>query len=717
VTTIKSDDQSTRAPIDHGAPWDGATLDAWRSIVEKDLKGAPFEKKLVAHTLEGLDIQPLYCADDIDASVDPSGFPGLPPFARAPTVLGLSAQGADLREERAEPEPGALNRVILEDLERGATSVELRLNDALGRVARGEPGAVLDPHGVVLCSVDDLDRSLGGVHLEMITLSLAPGALFVEAAALVHALYSKRRVPIREASFAINADPLAERARTGTAGVPVKTAIERAARTAAWLADAWPGATAWRVNTVPYHDAGATAAQDLACSMATALEYLRGAERIGVSPIDTARSMVFQYSVSCNQFLAIAKLRAARRLWWRVLESCGVDAPERGMRLQTRTARRSLTRRDPWVNLLRNTVGNLIGSLGGAETIISVPFDAPVGGAPSALGRRLARNTHTILAEESHLESVIDPAGGSWYIERLTEDLAHAAWAVLQDIEREGGMADALSGGWIAGRIEHARESRRRNIATRRFAITGVSEFALLDGETEGVPTHETPDPAALTDAARARLSIRSPKDAREHIERLAAMARDPEASIARAAAEAAENGANLADLTRALDTGRDDPIAPIAPHSYAQEFEALRDASDAYEAQTGARPSVFLANLGPVAVHTARARYAEGFFHAGGFAVISNDGFEATEDVARAFEESGAGIAVICSSDERYAEQAAPVARALHRAGARVVVLAGRPGAHEAAYRESGVDRFIFIGCDVHATLSEMLGSEGVRV
>jgi methylmalonyl-CoA mutase len=685
--------------------------DEWRALAEADLQGASFEQKLVTHTYEGIDIQPVYTRRDRPEGGDPNGLPGLPPFVRGARPLGAVRTGWDLRQEHAHPDLEVANQAILDDLRGGVTSLLLRLDAAArGGLDPDDPAAaeLAGRDGLMVYHVDDLDMALRGVHLHMVGLTLEAGAAFLPAVALLAALWQRRGVPAEEARGAFNADPLAVLARDGQLPVPPETSLAQMAELAAWTAGTYRHVTAVRVGTAPYHHAGATAAQDIAFGMATAVEYLRAMTRAGLDVDTAARQILFSISVGTHHFLAIAKLRAARRLWARVVEASGGSPAAGAMRIHSRVSKRVLTLRDPYVNLLRNTVACFAAGIGGAEAITSVPFDS-VAGLPDALSRRIARNTVLVLEEEAHLHRVIDPPGGSWYLDWLTDQVAEKAWAIFQEIERGGGMLAALQSGGVAGRIDSAFAPRAKNLARRKEGITGVSEFPNVG---EAAVVRPAPDRKALRAAAIRRWAGRPVMQNAEC--RMQNEKPDSASGLLRSALA----GASVGEMARAMGFfARPTAIPPLTPHVFAQPFEELRDASDAWKAIHGKRPRVFLANLGPVAHHTARATYAKNFFEAGGFEVIGNDGFRDPDAAAQAFAASGAAVAVICSSDKLYPEVVPQVAPRLKAAGARSVVLAGNPGASEAAWRGAGVDRFIFIKCDVLATLREMLREEGVLV
>lgn len=692
------------------------TADQWRAVVEADLKGAPFEKKLITHTYEGIDVKPLYSMADWPGQSDPSGFAGLFPRTRGGLPLGTLTCGWDIRQERAEPDPASLNERLLDDLAHGVTSVLLRL-DVAGR--RGldpdtpEAGALSATDGAMLATLDDFERVFNGVHVEMIGIALEAGASALAAGAMIAALFQHRGLTLQKAWFAFNADPLAVLARDGVLPGSLDDFYTDLADLARWSRASCPRATTVRVGTAPYHHAGATAAQDLAFSMATGVEYLRELTARGLSLEDACSQLLFSYAVGCNFFLAASKLRAARRLWSRVVEASGGTDEAQRMRLHVRTSKRVLTTRDPWVNMLRNTSCCFAAGLAHADSVTTPPHDAALGH-PSPLAARIARNTQIILQEETHLHRVVDPAGGSWFVETLTDELCDKAWPIFQEIERQGGMGECLKSGWVHEQIDSAFLPRARNIATRKDPILGVSEFANV--------AEQLPAPASYNiESVRAegRLRLAEHRLSRSDSGVGTSLKGLREASgVERflAAVEAARAGATLAEIARVRAHAEPSHLdQPIAPHAYAEPFERLREASDMFLESTGARPRVYLANVGKPAQFNARAGFSRNFFEAGGFEVIAGSGSTGVDELARAFAESGAPIAVICSTDQLYEEHVPVLAGKLHQSGARRVVLAGFPGANEQPYRDAGVDRFIYIKCDVVSTLTELLRDEGV--
>ena len=688
----------TEPALSFAADFPTPTREQWLAAVDKALKGAPFDKKLVTPLYEGIAVQPLYTRADSPLE---NGLPGLAPYTRGATASG---EGWAICTEHDQADLQAVNTAMLTDLARGATALTLRLDCAAQAGLDGDdPRAeeLVGVGGAMVYSIDDLDRALRGIYLDMVPLSLEAGAQAEAAAAMLAALWRNRGVAPDQARGAFNFDPLGVLSGSGSLPWSLDTALTRMAGLAAWTAVHWPQVTAVGVDTSAHYDAGATEAQDLAAALATGLAYLRALVDGGLDIDAACRQVAFTFSVGCDQFLSIAKLRAARLLWARVAEACGATPPARAMRIHARTAQRILSRRDPWVNMLRTTVAAFAAGVGGADSVAVAPFDAALGPSDD-FARRIARNSQVLLQEESSLTKVADPAGGSWYVETLTRQLADAAWALFQEIEGRGGMAATLLDGWWAGQLAASWVAREKNIARRKDSLTGINEFPNI---LEQAVERPAPDFAALRKQVAERLS-----SARAEVVNFRADTLDD-------LLDAAEQGVSIGRMAAALAEGPGLSIPALPRHRHAENFEALRDAADAHKAATGAWPSVFLANLGRVAQHTARATYAKNFFEAGGIQALGNSGFKDAASCAQAFKDSGARIAVLCGGDAQYEELAETFARALKDAGVKILFLAGNPGDKRDAYAAAGVDTFISVGCDVLAILRSTLADLGVAL
>lgn len=565
------------------ADFDPAGRDQWMELVEQVLRGAPFDKKLVGTTYDGIRIQPLYTGDDHPGD---SSLPGAAPFTRGSRVVGGAWQ---VRQAHSR---ATGNQAVLEDLGGGADAIELHID--------GET------------SQEELDELLDGVPAT-VPIMLAPGS----EAAIWHLvdLWDNGGVAREKALGGFGMNP-----RDPAVAEAVANTVNRNYR----------NVLVGVVNGARLADQGASEAQELAGSLADGVAYLQTCEQAGLDLALAADRLEFRYAAGVDQFLTMAKLRAARRLWARVTEACGIEPA--AQRQHAVTAGVMMTRRDPWVNMIRTTVACFAAAVGGANAITVSPFDSAIG-VPDPLGLRIARNTQLLLREESHIHQVIDPAGGSYYVESLTDALAATAWGLFQELE---------AGANLNERIADTHKDRKGHIATRQLPLTGVSEFPDLDEPLLDRRSHDAGHP---------------PSD----VKRLA------------------------------------------------EDFEQLRDDADAASRRAEfvlgphKRPSVFLANLGPVAVHSARSTFATNLLAAGGIRALSNDGFDTPANAVSAWRESGTYIAVVCSSDDVYQECAADTVAALQKAGCEYVVLAGRRD------DQWGADAYIHLGCNAVAVLEEL--------
>ena len=592
----------------------------WRKLVEAALKGAAFDKRLVSQTYDGLRVEPLYARAK-----------GAKPVAgRIPGAAWTLMQRVD------HPDPAAANAQALEDLENGANGLTLVFAGSLNANGFGmeaTPAA--------------LARALDGVSLEAgitVDFNLSPPTR--NAVQLFAALVKSRNIPPASVDLRASINPIGGFAASGASPKPwreLSKTFSAAIRDLAEQGFRGPFAVA---DGRIIHNAGGSEAQELAFAIAAAVDCLRALEATGV-PLDSTRGMIyFRMAADADEFLTIAKFRAVRKLWARIEQACGLTP--KPAYVAAETAWRMMTKRDPYVNMLRNTIAVTAAGLGGANSIVALPHTAALG-LPDAFARRVARNTQLILLEESNLYRVEDPAGGSGAIEDLTSKLCASAWTQFQEIESVGGAWAALECGLIQKNVAAVRTERQKAVARRKDALTGTSDFPNLDEKA-----------AAVLDVA-------------PHV--------SPKEPGAVATAE------------------------PLPSIRLAEPFEALRDASDRMLAKTGIRPKVFLANLGKIADFTARAMFAKNFYEAGGIEAEGNDGFRDQAAMIAAYKSSGAKLACLCSSDSVYEKEAAIAAKALTAAGA-IVHLAGRPGENEARRRQAGVKAFIFTGCDVLSTL-----------
>ena len=597
----------------------------WEALVQQALKGAPLST-LQSRTYDGIVLEPLY--------------------ARAPDAKPIAGRqgGSPWRVvQRVDlPDPVAANKQVLEDLNNGVNGLNLVFAGAVG-----DYGYALPP------TPDAIAQALEGVHLDAgISVDLDLGPACKDTALMLANLVRTRGTPPGDAEIRFGFAPLSVLAANGWNAAPWPTLGPIFAGLVTELKEqgfAGPFAVG---DGRPVHAAGGSEAQELAFALSAAVAYLRALESGGMSLEDARDAIFFRLAVDQDQLLNVAKLRALRKLWARIQDACGLEA--RPSYVAAETAWRMLTKRDPHGNIVRGTIAALAAAVGGADAITVLPFSAALG-VPESFARRIARNTQSILIEESNLHRVTDPAGGAGAIEALTAQFCDSAWQFFQQIEAAGGAAEALERGLIQGEVAKVREERAQRIATRRDPIIGTSDFPYLG------------EPAAPLFAP------------------------------------AAARG----------DAGATSMVEPLRRMRVAEPFEALRDKSDAALAQTGKRPTVFLACLGRPVDFSARAGFAKNVFEAGGIQTQVPEGVQTRDAMVSAFKASGANLACLCSSDKVYASEGADAARAVKAAGASTLYFAGKPGELESALRRAGVDDFVFQGRDIISLLNSAMGSD----
>lgn len=613
----------TDAPAALAAGFDTPDLAAWQDLAARALKGAPLER-LTVTTVDGIALKPLYTARDVPG---PAQVPGL----QTPRDACLPW---DIRQPVGRPDPGATNRLALDELDRGVSSLELVLRGRL------RPGL----------AVDKIAAALEGVLLDLAPVGLT-GRAGLEGALALADVYRARAADPQAARPAFNLDPVSDWLQDGGLAAPLETQLARAADLAVQIVPDLPRATVFRASGRAVHEAGASPAQELAVMLSGAVAQLRALETAGIAPDAGARMILLCLASDADVVPGIAKLRAARLLWARVLEACGVAPDGRTAQLQAITSRRMMARNDAWTNILRVTAATFAAATGGADVITALPLTTALGEAGDQ-ARRIARNTQIILMEESHLGRVVDPGAGSFAIEAITRDLAEAAWQLFVRFEAAGGIAGAVRSGLVQTGIARARAALEADVARRKLPLTGVSNQPLPG---------ESPPP----------------------FEPLPAVAPEPAPTA--------------------------DPVTPLPWFRLAGPFEALRARGEA-----AGSPPVFFATLGPLADFTARAGFARNLLSVAGLATPGSEtAWPDLDALLAGFAASGARAAVICGTDARYATDAGPVAAALKAAGCGVVILAGRP-ADEAGLRAAGIDSFIFAGQDALAALAGLLDLMG---
>lgn len=694
-----------------------ATREAWKAAAEALLKGAPFEKKLLTPTPEGITLQPLYFREDAEGLAHLGSFPGAAGYVRGYDPAGGKAAPWEIAQELPEGTPEGFNKVALGDLMRGQNALRLVFDQPTlqGRDPDEGAGDNVGRCGTSVATAQDMGQALSDIVPNAVSVSMKSDASALPLAALLAAAMQETGRSPSELRGCLGADPLAALARDGTLPRPLVALYNEMAA----LVLATEGADDLRVACVsglPVADAGGSAVEELASCLATGLAYLRALGERGVSPDTAAGSLEWEMSLGSSFFMEIAKLRAARLLWTRVATALGVSEEAARLRLSVRTGHFNKSALDPYVNMLRTTTEALSGAVAGVQSMTVAPFDEVVRG-PGEFSRRIARNTQIILQEECNLLDVIDPAGGSWFLEKLTDELAGKAWSLFQEIEKQGGMAAALEQGLVQEIVSKTAATRKQHLAQRRSSLIGVN---IYPNAREKPLEAAAVDYQALAEGRKAAVAKHRAERAPgvdTLLEGVNSATVDPESLLA-TMIEAARAGATLGELSRALAaqaTGKPETVEPLAHERAAQMFERLRTASGTYAGREGHPPLIHLANIGPLRKHKLRMDFTAGFFEVGGFELRPHKGTTDVSEAVKACVDSGALLTVICGTDDDYTAFVPEFCRALKAIRPDIaIILAGYPGDNEAAWREAGLDDYIFIKSNVLDTNTRYLKALG---
>jgi methylmalonyl-CoA mutase len=693
----------------------------WRKVVDAELKGAPFDKRMFSSTYEGITLKPIYRSEDAATLPHGGSFPGHAPFVRGSSAAGYLQHSWDISQEIHCSSAAEFNQAARNSLSRGLNALNMVLDKATrhGLDPDWARPADVGCGGLSIATVEDLGKALEGINLETVSLFVRSGASAMPFAVLLAALLRKRKQAASALRGCVEMDPLGVLSHEGSLPQSLAGAYREMAALTRWAAACAPNLQTICVHSRAWHESGANAVQELAFTLATGVEYLREMSDRELDANVAGPRLRFAITVGENFFMEIAKLRALRLIWSRAVEAFGGDAKAQHACLHVRTSHWNKTVYDAHNNILRATVEAFAGVAGGCDSMQVGAYDE-VFRQPDDFSQRLARNTQLVLQKECELAHVIDPAGGSWYVESLTAELAGRAWSLFQEIEKRGGMATALASGFPQDAIAITAAEKIKSVRQRRQSIIGVNQYAN--------PKEKAPELAAAEPEAFHQRRVRQIASYRTSLEdaenegvlaKLAYIIGLKEVELFEAAVEAALAGATLGEIVRALRI-HDHPCEPVPPVRLtrpALEFEKLRAASERYALGHGGPPRVFLCNMGELKEHKARADFARGFFAAGGFEVVSAGSFATPADAALAFAKSEASIAVICSTDERY-----PVLVPLLTAAIRaqnpqaILILAGSPLEQVEAHKKAGIDEFIHARADAVELLGKIQRLLGVE-
>ena len=705
--------------LDEFAP---VSFEDWRKLVQSELKDAPFDKKMFTATPEGIKLRPIYRRQDVANLPHVNSFPGFAPFVRGIHAAGYVVQPWSISQEIAFSNAREFNHAARNSISRGLNALNMVLDQA-SRDGHDPDWASVEQvgfGGLSIATLDDLDHALDGIDLDTTSLFIRSGASAMPFAALLVALARKRKKTPTALRGCIEMDPLGVLAHQGKLPQSVEGAYREMVVLTRWATEHAPHLQTICVHSRAWHESGANAVQELAFTLATGVEYLRAANQRALEVNVVAPRMRFAITVGVNFFMEIAKLRALRMLWSRVISVLGGNESSQKLALHVRTSQWNKTVYDPYNNMLRATVEAFAGVLGGCDSMQVGAFDEVIR-RPDDFSQRIARNTQLILQKECHLDHVIDPAGGSWYVENLTADLAKGAWDLFQQVEKLGGMEQALRAEFPQQTVAATAAEKIKAVNRRRDSIVGVNQYA---NPTEKPLEHPAEDAKAfhkrrVQQVASHRTSLE--EDQSEIVlEKLAKVVEAKGSDLFEACVSAVESGATLGEITRAVRIS-DSPCTPITPVCItrsAAALENLRAATDRYVAGGHERPKVFLCNMGPLREHKARADFSRGFLSVAGYEIVSSEGFKAPQDAVEGFAKSNARVVVICSTDDNYSALVPPLVQGFRaKKNDVLIILAGYPQDQVEAHKKSGVEEFIHIRADALELLSQLHRKLGIKL
>ncbi len=711
------------------------TYEAWKEAAIVALKGVPFEKKLITQTYEGIDLQPIYNKSDRDkVGYVAESLPGSFPFVRGNCSSGYKHHSWDISQEIGYPLPKAFNEAARYDLERGQDALTIRVcncrtlfGSCKCKVSTDEKYTANADIENTICpavhitDLKDMEDALNGIDLTktpIYFLTTCPAPYSFELATLFCSYCLKHGINPSEVKVNFGFDFISQLARQGKLDNPIDYMLNEVAAIMRMVSGNSPKSNTISVDGTVYHNSGANATQEIAYSIATAVFYIREMLNRGLDINTVAKNIHFNLSVGVKFFIEISKLRAAKVVWAKIVKEFGGDEDAQKMRVHAFTSRIDKTKFDPYVNMLRGTTEGLAAALAGVSSLHVSTFDEEIGLA-SSFSRRIARNIQSILKEEAHILDTIDPAGGSYYIETLTDQFVTAIWDIFRNVEKEGGILAALKNESIQNAIAAIVAKRENNIALRKDTILGTNKYPnLAEQPVDNLTTFTHAEIDAHVREAEARKKAVS---YREITEAFLSDKNKADEMIAKGnvAAElmmkAYQEGASMMDLFKSKPQEKME-IRPIPAFRMAAAFERLREAAIAYKAKNGKAPELYFANFGTLKQYKGRADFSTDFFAVGGFNIRQGAGYANAEDGIKDIANIAAPAVVICSMDDIYPEVVPSFVQELKKQQPHVkVILAGLPTEHVEAFKAAGVDEFIHIKSNVYETVSGLMKNLGV--
>lgn len=696
------------------------TYEEWKEEAITALKGGVFEKQLFTSTYEGIKLEPIYTSEHTKDLKHPGTLPGFDCYLRGTHAEGYITRPWFISQQCDEVLPQNCNHAIKHELAKGATAINIALNEATkkGLDADKAPTSISEC-GLCLSTLDDINQALNGLSLDKFPLHIETGPSNLALLGMLSAFLSASGQKYSSLSGYIAADPIGILANEGTLPCSLDALYDEMAHALKWSNDNMPNMRTILVSGQVYHNGGANNIQELGYAFATAVEYIRAMQLRGLDINIIARHIQFSFSIGSNFFMELSKMRAARLVWAQIVEAFGGDKIAQQMNIHARTSYFTKTIYDPYVNMLRTTTEAFSGVVGGIDSLTVSAFDEVI--RPSdEFSRRIARNTQLILQNECNLRQPIDPAGGSWYIETLTNSIAEKTWNLLQQIEEEGGIIKALEKEIPQNAISEILNQRFKKLATRADRSVGTNMYPnITEKRLEKTPINIDKIRSALNNNIATYRSDLDLKYCATKLSEITNKACNSSGEIVPALIDAFKGGATLGEVNTILrkDETAISIIRPIKCRRLTEMFEKMRMATEIYKEKTGRNLKIFLANMGKIPQHKARADFTTGFVEVAGFEVLKNNGFSTVEEAAEAAIQSGASVTVICSTDATYPELVPPLAKQIKKAKPEMIIfLAGAPAPeYEEIYKEAGVDNFIHVKANCYQILSDLQKARGI--
>ncbi|MCU0342399.1 MAG: acyl-CoA mutase large subunit family protein [Ignavibacterium sp.] len=691
------------------------SFEDWKAQVEKDLKGESFDKKLLTKTYEEMILQPLYTAKDISDLPQLINLPGFQNYLRGNFASGFNGRDWEIAQEYNQALPEDLNEVLKSDLQRGLNSINIVLDNPtqLGLDADQSKAGEVGKDGLSISGVRKMQILFKDIDLTEFPININCGFSALPITLLFKAYADETRTSLMNIKGSICSDPFEYLISGGVLPISLNQIFDEIKLATELMIKSNSAIKTIGVSGLHFNNAGANSVQELAFTLATAVEYLNEMISRGLKVDDVAKRIKFTFGVGSFYFMEVAKLRAARMLWSKILEAYGVSTDGQKMFIHCKTTRFNQTYFDPYVNMLRTTTESFSAIVGGADSIHTNPFDESFNPADN-FSRRISRNTQIVLKEESHLDQVIDPAGGSYFVEKLTDDIANAAWKLFQQIEAKGGVLKSMQSGFVQDEISKVAEVKKKDFAKRKSVLVGTNMYA--NPKEEMMEIKEQDLNAVYKKRVEYIQKYRITGEDKKHksiLEKLQKIADTNSFDLIDEAVEAFLEGASLGEVSRSIRASADKGVTvqSLKQFRLAEMFEDLKISSENYKKKTGNKPKIFLATMGQLKQFKARADFSRAFFEVGGFEIVYPNGFVTTDEAVSAAIESKAQAVVICSTDDTYPELVPAIVKGIKEKSKDVtVILAGYPKDQIEEHKKSGVDDFIYLGADAHSIIYNLL-------